>query len=250
MTLAYHPQNRKAVLTTLRRRKTPKDTLENAQDLFQTAGITEQPVRYYIPQESNRDESWETFREYLTHWRKKPFLVAQVVWNYLQALHDERTNLRPSEFILLALEATHLELTDFTVNHLTETNKLKTSSKGALPDSILPPVEDKAPLAIENRPLIVEILNGSGIKGAALELTQFLRDQNQKGQLNVDVLQYDNYPGERQKNTYIIDYTGRRAQIKQLSTAIGINNEIVSDKQANSICDICIVIGEDFKQPL
>lgn len=253
MLASYNPHNRKIVLTTVRRQsKTATTAQENAQDLFKAAALDEQPMRYYVPLHNRRDEYWENFRQDLTTWRNKPFIAARTLWNYLQALHDKRTNLAPSEFILLALDGTRLELTDFTVKNLTEDKKKKTSTKhtGAEPDSILPPVEDKAPLAVEGRPLILEILNASGVKGAALELTQYLRNQNQKGLLNVDVLQYDNFPGEKQKQTQIIDYTGRRAQLKQLSTAIGLNNEIVSEKQDTAICDARIVIGEDFKQPL
>ena len=248
MMATYNPHNRKVAFTTVKRRKTPTDLVQNAQDLFKMAGIEDQPLRYYIPQNTKREIYWENFREDLTNWRKKPFIAGSAVWAYLQALHDKRTNIRPAEFMLLALDATRLELTDFTVNNVTESKKKQKTQ--AQPDSILPPVEDKAPLAVENRPLIVEILNGSGVKGAALDLTQYLREQSQKGQLNVDVLQYDNYPGERQKQTRIIDYTGRRTQIKQLSTAIGVNNEIVSEKQGTAICDVRIILGEDFKQPL
>ena len=66
----------------------------------------------------------------------------------------------------------------------------------------------------------------------------------------MDVLQQDNYPGGRQKTSRIVDYTGRLVQLKQLSTAIGLNNEIVSEKSDNAICDAAVIIGEDFKQPL
>ena len=248
---AYNPHSQKAVLSTINRRKIPDNPLENAQDLFQVASLSVTPVRYYVPVHNRRNEYWENFRADLTQWRTKPFIAARVLWNYLQALHDKRTNLTPSEFILLAMDGTRLELTDFTVKNLTEEKQKKTSKHtGAEPDAILPPVEDKAPLAVEDRPLVLEILNASGVKGAALELTQYLRDQNQKGLLNVDVLQYDNFPGERQAQTQIIDYTGRRALIKQLSTAIGVNNEIISEKQGTAICDARIIIGQDFKQPL
>ncbi len=252
MTISYNPHNRKAVLTTIRRRDIPSQPLENAQDVFKTAGLMLQQPRYYIPKHLRREEYWENFRSELTDWRTKPFIAGRVLWSYLQALHDKRTNLTPSEFALLALDGSRLELTDFTVKHTTADKRKKTAAKysGAAPDAILPPVEDKAPLAVENRPLIVEILNASGVKGAALELTQYLRDQSQKGLLNVDVLQYDNFPGERQKQTRIIDYAGRRNQLKQLSSAIGVNNEIVSEKQETAICDARIIIGEDFKQPL
>ncbi len=253
MLASYNPHNRKAVLTTIKRRKLPKDPLENAQNLFQVAGLKDTPVRYYIPLNTKRDEYWEQFKQDLLSWRNKPFVAARIGWDYLQALHDKRTNLTPTEFALLTMDGTRLELTDFTVQNVKEDKKKKTSSSptsGAQPDSILPPVEDRAPLAKEDRPLVVEVLNASGVKGAAFELTQYLRDQNQKGLLQVDVLQYDNFPGGTQKQTQIIDYSGRLMQLKRLSTAIGVNSEILSEKQDTSFCDARIIIGEDFKQPL
>ena len=144
-----------------------------------------------------------------------------------------------------------MEVTDFIVRTTGEKPSATPPSKKSVPlDHIAEPVEDRAPLAVEDRPLLVEILNGAGKKGAALELTQFLRDQNQKGLLQVDVLQYDNYPGPTQPKTRVVDYTGRLAQIKQMTTAIGINVEIESEKQNSAICDVRLIIGEDFKQPL
>ena len=247
----YNPQNRKVILATLKSPKLSKDPLQNTNDLFQKAGISTSVQRYYIPVNTDREEYWRQFKQNMTSWRKKPYIAAQVLYDYLQALHDRRTNLRPAEFLLLAMEGTRLELTDFTVKNAADDKKKKSAkNSGAEPDSILPPVEDRAPLAMEDRPLVLEILNASGRKGAALELTQFLREQAQKDLLNVDVLQYDNYPGERQKHTRIIDYTGRRGPLKQVSTAIGVNNEIVSEKLDTAICDARIIIGEDFKQPM
>lgn len=253
MTAVYNPQSRKAVLTTVKRRKTLDEPSADAADLFQVAGISARPVRYYVPRLSKRDEYWQQFKNDLISWRNEPYIAVRTVWDYLQALHDKRTNLSPAEFLLLAMDATRLEPTDFTVNNIEEDKKKKGKPAAATEvaaDSILPPVEDLAPLAVENRPLVLEILNASGVKGAALELTQYLREKNQKGLLNVDVLNYENYPGERQKKTRIIDYTGRRTYLKQLSTAIGVNNEITSEKQDASMFDARIIIGEDFKQPM
>lgn len=255
MTVAYNPHTRKAIITTVERRKIPTNPKDNAQDLFQLAGIQTADIRYYIPQQLSRDSYWERAKKILASWHNQPFLILQLLNDYLQAYRQKRTNIPFSEFLLYALEATQLEITDFTVRHTEEKNKKKSAAKTGTAanvenDTILPPVEDRAPLAVEDRPLILEILNASGVKGAALELTQYLRQQNQKGILHVDVLQYDNFPGGRKKQTRIINYKGQLNQLKQLSAAIGLNNEIVSEKQDTAICDARIIIGEDFKQPL
>lgn len=255
LAISYNPQNRKAIVTTVNRRKLPKEPLENAKDLLKQAGLPTDSFRYYIPQTLPREKFWEQFKYTLSSWRYAPQQIGQIVWDYVQARRENRTDISVAEFILYGMDLTRLEITDFTVQNKDakknkNNSKTRSETSGALPDAILPPVEDRAPLAVENRPLVVEVLNASGKKGAALELTQYLRNQSQKGLLQVDVLQYDNFPGERKKQTTIINYTGRLMLLKQLSTAIGVNNEIVSEKQDSAICDARIIIGEDFKQPL
>lgn len=253
MVAAYNPHSRKSTWTTIKRRKLPATPFENAQDLLKQAQVPTLSVRYYIPKTIKRDAFWEQFKNRLTQWRYNPALAGQFLWDYLQAVHDKRTNLSPAEFLAYALDISRLELTDITTQHVEDKTQKKNTSKSASsaePDRILAPVEDKAPLAMEDRPLLLEILNASGKKGAAMELTQYLRDKTQQGLLSVDVLQYDTFRGEHQPQTYIIDYTGRRNQLKQLSTAMGLNNEIVSEKQDTAICDARIIIGEDYKEPL
>ena len=253
MAVSYNPHTKKAVLTTIKRRKLPENPTENAQDLFRLAGVqTQPPLHYYIPRTQDRDEYWEHFKDNLSLWRYDPLIIGTVAWEYIRAWHEGRTNLSPAEFLLYGLNMTQLEITDFTVRHTDEPKKKrgKTSHTSTEQDHILPLGEDRAPLTLDDRPLVIEILNASGQKGAALKLTQYLRDQSQKGLLRVDVLQYDNYPGEKQPHTRIIDYAGRLALLKQLSTAIGVNNEIISEKQDTAICDARVIIGQDFKQPL
>ncbi len=252
MVLAYNPAQRKAHLTTYKRRKIPKDPSQNAQDVFKKAGLRPGRVRYYVPQNSRREEYWEQFKGVLDRWRYNPLLAARAVWDYAQARHDKRTNIPAGEFLLLMLDASRLELTDFTVRNAGESPQKKPATKKAAvqPDGPPAPTPDLAPLALQDRPLTINVLNASGKKGAARELTQYLREKSQKGLLRVDILQQDNYPGGRQKNSRIVDYTGRLVLLKQLSTAIGLNNEIVSEKSDNAICDAVVILGEDFKQPL
>ncbi len=252
MSFSFNPSSRKIVLNTVKRKKLPKDVKDNAQDLLAKAGIQAKPLRYYIPKTLKRDAYWEQFKYVLSAWHYNPVLMGCFVWDYLTALHDKRTNVTPAEFLLFAMNATRLEITDFTVKNTTETKKKKKSSSKQAPKDYIPePVQDLAPLAMEDRPLLVEVLNASGVKGAALELTQYLRNKGQKGLLPVDVLNYENFPGgELKDESYIVDYTGRLTQVKQLSTAIGLNNEIISEKQGNAICDVRIIIGKDFRQPI
>lgn len=254
MTLSFNPSSRKIVLNTVKRKKLPKDIKDNAKDLLEQAGIKAGPLRYYMPKTVKRDDYWEQFKYILSAWHYNPMLIGQFIGNYLTALHDKRTNLTPAEFLLFSMAATRLEITDFTVRDVADNKKKKKKSvaKTQAPKDYIPePVEDLAPLAVKDRPLLVEVLNASGVKGAALELTQYLREKNQKGLLFVDVLNYENFPGgELKDKSYIVDFTGRLSQVKQLSTAIGLNNEIIAEKQGNAICDVRIIIGKDFRQPI
>lgn len=251
MLFSYNPSSEQTVLTTVNRRKIPQDPLENAQNLFRVSGLETDHVLFYLPRTLKRNDFWENFKQTISSWRYNPLLALNAIWEYIAAYHDKRTNINLAEFVLYGMDLSQMEIADFTVRTAGEKTTAKKSSSGKVPkDHIAAPVEDRAPLAVDDRPLLVEILNGGGKKGAALELTQFLRNQSQKGLLQVDVLQYDNYPGPAQPKTRIVNYTGRLDQIKQLSTAIGINVEIESEKQGAAICDVRLIIGEDFKQPL
>ncbi len=233
MRVSYNPSSRKAFVTlTL-----PEDTcLANKK---RCPPHMPKGYRFLTPKTESQETYWEEFKYTLTNWRYNPLLVEKVLWGYLTAVHERRTNLSPAEFILLSKELSLLETNDFTVKLIQQ----------AEPDGLPAPVKDMAPLAVQDRPIIVEILNASGKRGLAAELTQYLRDKNQKGLLRVDVLQYDNYPTQ-EETSWLEDYTGRTVQLKQLGNAIGINSEIRAGTAPNVICDTRIIIGKDFTVPL
>lgn len=201
--------------------------------------------RYYVPKNPEREDYWNEFKHILTSWRYNPLLVLRPVWAYLTAWHDRRTNLTPAEFALLCMELSKLDAADFAVRFPASSRSRRAHKTAQQAD----PIEDMAPLAVKDRPIVVEIYNASGKRGLALALTQYLREQNEKGLLRVDVLQYDNYPSY-QDNSFIVDYSGRLVQVKQLSHALGLNSEVKSESSPNAICDTRIVLGKDFEMPL
>lgn len=238
MLVAYNPSTKKALITVQ-----DKKCSTAAKKCFPRA-------KFFIPAETNRQHFWKKFKDGLTNWRYKPFLIGQTVWNYVTAWHERRTNLSAAEFILLGMELSQLQPNDFAVKiPASLSGKQPSRRQEAEPDGPPPAVADKAPLAVEDRPIIVEVLNASGRKGLALELTQYLREQNAKGLLRVDVLQYDNYPSP-QESSWLEDYSGRQVQLKQLGNAIGINGEIRVGTAPNVICDTRIILGKDFNMPL
>ena len=209
---------------------------------------TPKPPKFFIPKQTNRDLFWEQFKQNLVAWRYNPVLAAQTAWSYLTALHEKRTNLSPAEFILLALEIIKLEPSDFSVKFPPVPQKKKGQAKEPIP-AIVPQIPSKPLRPSQDRPLILEIFNASGKRGIALELTQYLREKNQKGLLRVDVFNYENYPTLEQ-TSWVEDYSGRLADVKQLSHALGINAEIRTGTTPNVMCDTRIVIGKDFVMPL
>lgn len=235
MQFAYNPSSRKAVVTI----SADKRSAQNSSKQISSA-----KGRFFIPKNPDREDYWNHFKHVLASWRFNPLLAGRTVWEYITAWHDRRTNLTPAEFLLLSMELTKLDAADFAVRFPPSSKGRKTRKAAAATE-----VEDMAPLAVKDRPIVVEIFNASGKRGLALALTQYLREQNEKGQLRVDVLQYDNYPSY-QDQSFIVDYSGRLVQVKQLSLAIGINSEVKYEISPNAICDTRIVLGKDFEMPL
>lgn len=247
MFVTYTPSTRKAEVRVLSEKKHFKDPKERIQKALETDRISPQlPLKYFEPVQTDRAAFWEDFKRVLSKWRYNPLLTVYAAGAYLSALHDRRTNLSVAEFAFLAMELTQLETNDFIVRLPQKSSKKKKVSLPLSEDISSP---DRAPLALQDRPIIVEVLNASGRKGLALELTQYLREQNTKELLRVDVLQYDNYPSI-QETSWIENYSGQPVALKQLGNAIGITGEIRAGSSPNVICDTRIILGKDFKMPL
>lgn len=240
MRFTYDPVTRKVVITLADKKCTAdtKDTCFNGQY-----------DRFYIPQQKEQTAYWERFKHTLETWRFNPALLWPYMRGYVNALVQRRTNLRPSEYILLSMELPYLTPTDFAVEQSVKKKLIgrrkpaQEETTPAKPEIILPNQADA------EKPLVVEILNASGKKGLALALTQYLREQNAKGLLRVDVLQYDNYPTQ-EETSFITDYSGKLVQVTQVSRAIGLTREIRRENSSTAICDSRIVLGKDFEMPL
>ena len=202
---------------------------------------------YFTPREIHQGPFWEAFKKTLSSWRYNPLLLGGVVQAYVSARWQGRTNISVGEFLLVGLELSRLKTNDFIVKLPSRVSAKSTPRRREVPLESSP--LDKAPLTLQDRPIVAEVLNASGRKGLALELTQYLREQNTRGLLRVDVLQYDNYP-TIQETSWLEDYAGRTLQLKQLGSALGIHGEIRAGNTPNVICDTRIILGKDFKMPL
>lgn len=240
MRFSYNPVTRKAVIT-LADKKCTADTKE--------ACFNGQYDRYYIPQEPEQATYWDQFKKALETWRFNPAHLWPYVHGYINALAQHHTNLRPSEFILLSLELPYLTATDFAVEQPATKKKVLGRRNAKEEPPLVKPEVDLPNQNAAEKPLVVEILNASGKKGLALALTQYLREQNAKGLLRVDVINYDNFPTP-QETSFITDYSGKLVQVTQVSRAIGLSREIHRETSSTAICDTRIVLGKDFEMPL
>ena len=239
MRFSYTPTTRKAVITLANSTCSPdkKETCFDGQyDLF------------FIPQEKDQTAFWNNWKGNLTLWRFNPAPLFTYLHAYINAWVQKRTNIGPAEFILLSLEIPYLTVTDFAIEQPLPKKKTgrqssKAQAPSAKPEVVLPNQND------QHKPLVVEILNASGKKGLALAVTQYLREQNAKGLLRVDVLQYDNYP-TLQETSFITDYSGKLVPVTQVSHALGITSEIRYEQSSTAIYDSCIVLGKDFQMPI
>ncbi|WP_428898011.1 LytR cell envelope-related transcriptional attenuator [Parelusimicrobium proximum] len=233
----------KAVVDSVTVKKPSKDKEEYKKQVLSAANIN--GVKKYItPKNDDKDIFWNRFRDTLTVWHYKPYIIFSYLYNYSKLFVTGNTDIKPYEFFLLNLTLLPYEISDFTIN-------IKQTGRTAVPVKAAQDTQGggHSPLTAENRPLIVEVLNASGKKGAALNLTQYLRNLSQKGLLKVDVLQYDNYPTLEEKSR-IIAHTDKLAELKQLSLNIGLqNSELFFEKNDSAFCDAKIIIGSDFVMP-
>ncbi|MGB2579050.1 hypothetical protein AAIR98_000969 [Elusimicrobium simillimum] len=236
-----------ATLPKPKKSKTPPPELsykEKTDKLLETKKINSKHVRFYVPQNADSNVMWDDFKNTLNSWRFIPVLCVKYIYSYTKALAQKRTNIMPHEFILLSLGAINMDSTDFTV-FIEAQQKGRTPAKAKTAE----PAGGNSPLTAEDRPLIVEIYNASGKKGAALELTQYLRGLNEKGFIKIDVLQYDNH-SSTQEATQIVDHSGRVKELKQLSLALGLRDTaFYTDHNPAAFCDAKIIIGTNFKMP-
>lgn len=96
---------------------------------------------------------------------------------------------------------------------------------------------------VTGRIIQVRVLNGTQIDGLAREVSNYLRTKN------LDVLYQGNYSDRNLKNTFIIDHTGDKTIVKRIIRIIGISpDQVVQEIQENSLADITIVLGEDYRK--
>ncbi len=109
-----------------------------------------------------------------------------------------------------------------------------------------PPVKQNDPAPFEEN-IQVEILNGCGFNGVAKTFQAYLRENG------FDVVNTDNYfeDGKKRwdiKNSMVIDRIGQIEQAIAVARVLGIpSGRVFTRESDNSIYDVSVVIGKDFK---
>ena len=242
--IAYNPENMKASVFFAGEITGQTSSGSNLQEaaavmagVAQSSGAAYAPVYYFMPPGK---KEWRDFRdlskEWLAAWKTNPLMLAKYFSGYLKAYLSGNSNIPTPDFLTLTLELTRLQAVDFS---------LPLNESGKTASANMP----QAQSAAVSNTLVVEVLNATGKKGIALEVTKYLRSLNERGIQKIDVLHYDNYRKTEPKSR-IIGHTGRLEELSRLSSRLGLtSSEILSDKSKFAYTDATIIIGEDFSLP-
>lgn len=89
----------------------------------------------------------------------------------------------------------------------------------------------------------VEVLNGGGVGGMAVQATDRLRDYG------FDVVDIGNArPFDRERPSVVIDRVGRADMARAVAEALGIDN-VQSDPDPNLYVDVSVVLGAGWTHP-
>lgn len=94
-----------------------------------------------------------------------------------------------------------------------------------------------------NNIIQIEVLNGSGIKGAAAKFTNYLRQQG------IDVVDSRNYKASSFENTIVIDRIGDRKASLKVAQLIGVSEKnILQQINPDYFVSVTVIIGKDCLQ--
>lgn len=240
--IAYNPKFKKAVVNNLP--NTKKEL--SAQDILQRAKIDPEKVVVIDLRPSKRIAFWDKFKSDLQSWQKKPYIILQYFYAFIKLKCAGKTDLSFGDFILISTELSTLQPSDFAVQNPMVDKIIKGRKQQETAINITTNIK---PNQTAKGPLIIEVLNASGENGLAGEVTKFLREKNNSGILNVDVISYGNYP-EILERSQILDNSSRLLDIQQTAYQLGLeDHEIFTHRDKNSISDVKIVLGKDFSLP-
>lgn len=103
-------------------------------------------------------------------------------------------------------------------------------------------IDDEGPGWADGR-VRVEVLNGGGVAGMAVDATDRLRDRG------FDVVDIGNQrPFDSERPSVVIDRVGRTDMARAVAEALGIDN-VQSDPDPNLYVDVSVVLGAEWTHP-
>ncbi len=243
MLIAYNPSLKKGIITDL----SAKESALPLEQIIKQFKLESTPY-VLIPQTQDRQEFWNNFKNDLSIWQKKPYIILSYLYSYLKMRLTKKTFISVGDFILISYELPHLRGVDFTVREEIKSKKKNTKTK-----KITQPQPQQ--LTLENNKqeedaiLVVEVLNASDHNGLAADVTRYLQTLSNQGIFKVDVIHYTT-SAERLNTSKIISLTKNLEPVTKLSKHLGlINKEIHYMEDKDAISDARIYLGEDFKLP-
>jgi len=164
--------------------------------------------------------------------KSKQILKAfQRVWKLKKS---KATNFSWNDTFVAYLEIIGLKLSDFIITHFT--GNLNT-------DKLNLHMSDYNPFAVNKDNIVkVEILNASGIKGRAFEITGYLREKG------VDVVSFGNFPTIRKKSK-IVNCSDSICSAFKVRDILGLHHlAIYSNYDSSKMGDAIVIIGTDFNE--
>lgn len=247
MFISYNPKVKKAVVSIINPSK-KNPTLE---DVLKEASLSTNDFMFIEPRTKSRTQFWDEFKDNLHQWKQKPYLVFFYFYDYIKLRADKKTNISAADFMAFSFELTSLAPADFSVINK-EPQKATSRKRKQEAAPVQPQItlsKDVITPQEEKRTIVIEILNASGRSGLAAEVTRYLRDLNNKGTLNLDVINYSSFPTV-QPETQIINHSGNLEDLKNISLYLNLGDkEIFSKTDKIAISDAKIILGQDFVLP-
>lgn len=107
---------------------------------------------------------------------------------------------------------------------------------------IRPPVEVVRDGDAGRAVIQIDVLNGSGIPGAASECTAYLRSRG------YDVVEMRNYKRNDVRESLVIDRTGSLENARRVAYALGVPaKNIVQQINEDYYVDVSVLVGRDFR---
>jgi len=136
-----------------------------------------------------------------------------------------------------------LKMGQIATKHTTHMDTLQTDTIKTAPPPPKPVVYEQPEKKIQ-----IEILNGCGQKGIAKIFKSILRENG------FDVVNTDNYKVRGKifwnlENSKVIDQISKISFAEKVAESLGIEDEnVTSVENPSPICDVTVVIGNDYKQ--